>query len=50
MSDAAPALPAYMVALTPILNDVVAPAAAEVDCTGSYPRAAAPRVSSAARG
>jgi alkylation response protein AidB-like acyl-CoA dehydrogenase len=40
MSDAAPALPAYMVALTPILNDVVAPAAAEVDRTGSYPRAA----------
>ena len=40
MSDAAPALPAYMVALTPILNDVVAPAASEVDRTGAYPRAA----------
>lgn len=34
------ALPAYMVALAPILIDVVAPAAAEIDRTGAYPRAA----------
>jgi len=40
MSDVAPALPGYMVALSPILEDVVEPAAAEVDRTGTYPRAA----------
>lgn len=40
MSDVTTALPAYMAALTPILDDVVAPAAAEVDRTGAYPRAA----------
>jgi isovaleryl-CoA dehydrogenase len=40
MSDVSVALPAYMAALTPILNDVVAPAAAEIDRTGTYPRAA----------
>lgn len=33
-------LPAYMAALAPVLADVVAPAAAEVDRTGAYPRAA----------
>ncbi|HJV09289.1 MAG TPA: acyl-CoA dehydrogenase family protein, partial [Acidimicrobiales bacterium] len=32
--------PAYMAALAPILTDVVGPAAAEVDRTGTYPRAA----------
>ena len=40
MSDASPALPAYMAALAPVIADVVAPAAAEVDRTGAYPRAA----------
>lgn len=40
MPDVTVALPAYMAALTPILNDVVAPAAVEVDRTGTYPRAA----------
>jgi isovaleryl-CoA dehydrogenase len=47
MSDVTPALPAYMAALTPILNDVVAPAAAEVDRTGTYPRAALDALGSA---
>jgi alkylation response protein AidB-like acyl-CoA dehydrogenase len=40
MSDVSVALPAYMAALTPILNDVVAPAAVEIDRAGAYPRAA----------
>ncbi len=40
MTAVPPSLPAYMAALTPVLNDVVAPAAAEVDRTGTYPRAA----------
>jgi isovaleryl-CoA dehydrogenase len=40
MSDASPALPAYMAALTPVIADVVAPAAGEIDRTGAYPRAA----------
>ena len=40
MSDVSPALPAYMAALAPVIADVVAPAAAEVDRTGAYPRAA----------
>jgi isovaleryl-CoA dehydrogenase len=47
MSDVTPALPAYMAALTPIVNDVVAPAAAEVDRTGTYPRAALDALGSA---
>jgi isovaleryl-CoA dehydrogenase len=47
MSDVTPALPPYMAALTPILNDVVAPAAAEVDRTGTYPRAALDALGSA---
>jgi isovaleryl-CoA dehydrogenase len=40
MSDVSPSLPAYMARLTPVLNDVVAPAAAEIDRTGAYPRPA----------
>jgi isovaleryl-CoA dehydrogenase len=40
VSDASPALPAYLAALTPVVNDVIAPAAAEIDRTGAYPRAA----------
>ena len=40
MSTVSPALPAYMAALAPVLTEVVAPAAAEVDRTGAYPRAA----------
>lgn len=40
MSDVSPALPAYMAALAPVIADVVAPAAAEIDRTGAYPRAA----------
>ncbi|HEX3620998.1 MAG TPA: acyl-CoA dehydrogenase family protein [Acidimicrobiales bacterium] len=39
MSNVSVALPAYMAALAPVLADVVGPAAAEVDRTGSYPRA-----------
>jgi isovaleryl-CoA dehydrogenase len=35
-----PAVPSYLAALAPILADVVGPAAAEVDRTGAYPRAA----------
>jgi alkylation response protein AidB-like acyl-CoA dehydrogenase len=35
-----PAPPTYLAALAPVLADVVAPAAAEVDRTGAYPRAA----------
>ena len=35
MSDVSPALPAYMAALAPVIADVVAPAAAEVDRTGA---------------
>ena len=40
MPDASPALPAYMAALAPVIADVVAPAAGEIDRTGAYPRAA----------
>jgi len=40
MTDVPVALPAYLAALAPILNDVVAPAAGEIDRTGTYPRAA----------
>jgi alkylation response protein AidB-like acyl-CoA dehydrogenase len=40
MSDVSPALPAYMAALAPVIADVVAPAAAEIDRAGAYPRAA----------
>jgi isovaleryl-CoA dehydrogenase len=40
MSDVSVALPAYMAALQPLLSDVVAPAAAEIDRTGTYPRPA----------
>ena len=40
MTSVSPLLPAYMAALTPVLTDMVAPAAAEVDRTGTYPRAA----------
>ena len=40
MSDVSPALPAYMAALAPVLADVVAPAAGEIDRTGAYPREA----------
>ena len=40
MSDVSPALPAYMAALAPVIADVVAPAASEIDRTGAYPRAA----------
>jgi alkylation response protein AidB-like acyl-CoA dehydrogenase len=38
MSNVAAALPAYMARLAPVLADVVAPAAAEVDRAGTYPR------------
>ncbi len=40
MSDVSPALPAYLAALAPVLTGVVAPAAAEIDRTAAYPRAA----------
>ena len=40
MSNVSAALPAYMARLAPVLADVVAPAAAEVDRAGAYPRAA----------
>lgn len=40
MSNVSAALPAYMARLAPVLADVVAPAAAEVDAAGAYPRAA----------
>ncbi|HUR23468.1 MAG TPA: acyl-CoA dehydrogenase family protein [Acidimicrobiales bacterium] len=40
MSDVSPALPAYLAALAPVITDVVAPAAGEIDRTGAYPRAA----------
>ena len=40
MSSVSVALPAYMARLGPVLADVVAPAAAEIDRTGTYPRAA----------
>ena len=40
MSAAAAAVPAYLSSLQPVLTDVVAPAAAEVDRTGAYPRSA----------
>ena len=32
--------PAYLEALTPIINDIIAPNAAEIDRSGTYPRAA----------
>ena len=37
MSDVSPALPAYLAALAPVIADVVAPAAAEIDRTGDFP-------------
>ena len=40
MSDVSAALPDYMAALAPVIADVVAPAAGEIDRTGAYPRAA----------
>ncbi|MCU1498297.1 MAG: Acyl-CoA dehydrogenase, short-chain specific [Acidimicrobiales bacterium] len=40
MSTVSVPLPAYMAALAPVLADVVGPAAAEIDRTGTYPRAA----------
>ena len=40
MSGVPPAVPSYLSALAPVLADVVAPAAVEVDRTGAYPRAA----------
>ncbi|MDQ4069712.1 MAG: acyl-CoA/acyl-ACP dehydrogenase [Actinomycetota bacterium] len=40
MSSASAAVPAYLSALEPVLADVVAPAAGEVDRTAAYPRAA----------
>jgi isovaleryl-CoA dehydrogenase len=40
VSDVSPALPSYMAALAPVIADVVAPAAGEIDRTGAYPRAA----------
>jgi alkylation response protein AidB-like acyl-CoA dehydrogenase len=40
LSTVPPAVPSYLAALAPILADVVAPAAAEIDRTGAYPRAA----------
>ena len=40
MSAVSPALPSYLAALAPVIADVVAPAAGEIDRTGAYPRAA----------
>jgi alkylation response protein AidB-like acyl-CoA dehydrogenase len=40
MSSPSAALPAYLSTLAPVLTDVVAPAAPEVDRAGAYPRAA----------
>ena len=40
MSSAFAAVPPYLSALAPVLTEVVAPAAAEVDRTGAYPRPA----------
>lgn len=40
MSETSSAPPAYLAALATVIADVVAPAAAEVDRTGAYPRAA----------
>ena len=40
MPTASAAVPPYLTALAPVLADVVGPAAAEVDRTGAYPRAA----------
>ncbi|MGH9266339.1 MAG: acyl-CoA dehydrogenase family protein, partial [Acidimicrobiales bacterium] len=40
MSSAPAAVPPYLSALAPVLTEVVAPAAAEVDRTGAYPRPA----------
>ena len=40
MSSPSAAVPAYLAALAPVLADVVAPAAAEIDRRGAYPRAA----------
>ncbi|HEX2047610.1 MAG TPA: acyl-CoA dehydrogenase family protein, partial [Acidimicrobiales bacterium] len=40
MSSPSTAVPPYLSALAPVITGVVAPAAAEVDRTGTYPRAA----------
>ena len=40
MSTVSASLPAYLARLGPVLKDVVAPAAAEIDRSGAYPRAA----------
>ena len=40
MSAVPVSMPAYMAHLAPVLNDVVAPVAVEIDRTGTYPRAA----------
>ncbi len=40
MSPETAAVPAYLARLAPVLTDVVGPAAAEIDRTGAYPRAA----------
>ncbi|CAA9264117.1 MAG: Acyl-CoA dehydrogenase, Mycobacterial subgroup FadE16 [uncultured Acidimicrobiales bacterium] len=40
MSTVSSALPAYLARLAPVITDVVAPAAAEIDRTGAYPRPA----------
>ena len=40
MSNVSTELPAYMARLAPVLADLIAPAAAEVDRSGTYPRAA----------
>ena len=37
MSNVSAELPAYMARLAPVISDVVVPAAAEVDRTGTYP-------------
>ena len=40
MSTAPPGVAPYLAALAPLVAEVIAPAAAEIDRTGSYPRAA----------
>ena len=40
MSTVSAALPAYLARLAPVITDVVAPAAADIDRTGTYPRPA----------
>ena len=47
MSSPSTALPWYMSALAPVVTDVVAPAAADIDRTGAYPRAALDALSAA---